>query len=634
MPPAPPLAPPPAPSFGSEIPRQRATSLPPPPQLTSAPPFQPAPPVPPQESAIEAEPQPRRTHYLLIALALLLALAAGGGLVYLQKRDDPAPKPAVAAAQAADALRGQKAASLKVSYFDQGGLDVTGDLTIAKGGATSGTLTDSGGGKAEYLASGGNAAVRGDQDWWARRDSGRVTVLKDHWVRPKNYAFPVEGSGLEPEALAGTVEWVRSGGVSADDVETVAGQPVVGMRRDGWLVLFSRAQPHRLVWLGGPLRTDTPIATGASSGPQAPPYISVLVNPEPDDVKNVSLPKDVLIEEKTAANLPAFDVNVNATTCKTVNCSWTVTVTNTGTVAGTASVIASVSPGMPKTQVKELGKLSPGQTATTPAMSFPNPAPTNKNVPADYQAQVYSPELHGANLKLMRQLQEKGMVPGRSQILSRLDPSQTSAMLFTLDAMAEAPKLDADKAIEAMENTVELGVLPEVGELVRSRRLENPAVLYPKLQNQFFEYDTGASGTPVQEKTGNRRELQIAAGILKQDPDATVRLDTDGVDILVHTSQQRVFAIQTRSVGSDSVAANARSAVKDLTKHAPDGSKRVVLLYVEAPAGIVHAAGRDYFEAQFRPLSSVLCHADLNEVVVVNQTGVQRWTPDQLPGCR
>jgi hypothetical protein len=571
---------------------------------------------------------------LLIGLALFLALAAGGGLVYLRTRDDPAPKPTVAAAQAATALREQKAASVKVNYFDQGGLDVTADLTIVKGGGTTGTLTDSGGGKAEYLASGGDAAVRGDQDWWARRDPARVGVLKDHWVRPKEFAFPVEGSGLEPDALAGTVEWVRSAGVAADDVETVAGQPVVGMRRDGWLVLFSRAKPHRLVWLGGPLRTDTPIATGAASGPQAPPYISVLVNSPPDQAKAVNLPKDALSEEKTPVHLPAFDVSVNATTCKTVNCSWTVTVTNIGTAAGTASVIASVSPGMPKTEVKELGKLAPGQTATTSRMSFPNPAPTNKNVPADYQAEVYSPELHGPNLKLMRQLQEKGLVPGRSQVLSRLDPSQIPAMLFTLDAMAEAPRIDADKALEAMEDTVQLGVLPEVGELVRSRRLENPAILYTKLQDLFFEYDTGASGTPVQEKIGNRRELQIAAGILTQDKDATVRLDTDGIDILVHTSQQRVFAIQTRSVGSDSVGANVRSAVKDLTGHAPDGSKRVVLLYVEAPAQLVHAAGRDYFDAQFKPLGSELCAAGLEEVVVVNQTGVLRWNRDQLPGCR
>jgi hypothetical protein len=267
-------------------------------------------------------------------------------------------------------------------------------------------------------------------------------------------------------------------------------------------------------------------------------------------------------------------------------------------------------------------------------MSFPNPAPTNKNVPADYRAEVYSPVLHGSNLKLMRQLQEKGLVPGRSPILSRLDPSQTPAMLFTLDAMADARTFDADKAIDALENAVNLGVLPELGELVRSRRMENPAVLYTKLQNLIFEYDTGTPGTPVKEKTGNRRQLQIAAGVLREDPAATVRLDSGGIDILVHTSQQRVFAIAPKSVSSDSVGANVRRALKELADKAPSRSKRVVLLYVEAPAGFAHAAGRDYFDAQFKPLSSQLCPGGADEVVVVNQTGVQRWNQEQLPGCR
>ncbi|WP_436528849.1 hypothetical protein [Actinoplanes sp. HUAS TT8] len=565
---------------------------------------------------------------------MFLALAAAGGLVYLRTRDDPGPKPAIAAAQAATALRDQDATALKATYFDQKGLDVTGDLTILKGGDTTGTLTDSGGGKAEYLASGENAEVRGDQAWWARRDPARLGILNNNWVRPEGYAFPMESNGLDPDALAGMVDWVRNGGAPADDVNTVAGVPVVGMRRDGWTVAFSRARPYRLVWFGGPLREGTPIGSAGETTAATPPYISALVNVPPGDVKKVSLPENALVEEKTAAKLPAFDVTVNATTCKTVTCTWTVTVKNVGAAAGAATVIASVTPGMTRTQVKSLGTMAPGDSRTTTTFSFPNPAPTNKNVPADYRAEVYSPELHGDNLKLMRQLQEKGLVPGRSPVLSRLDPSQATAMLFTLDAMADYPKFDPDKALDATENAVNLGLLPELGELVRSRRIENPPILYTKLQDIIFEYDTGAPGTPVKEKTGNRRQLQIAASVLREDPDATIAFDKDGVDLLVHSTQRKLIAIQTKAISSDSIGANVRGAVKELSEHAPARSQHVVYLYVDAGAGFPHAAGRDWFDAQLKPLSSELCHGGADEVVIVNQTGTQRWSQDQIPGCR
>ncbi|GIE91325.1 hypothetical protein [Actinoplanes regularis] len=565
---------------------------------------------------------------------MLLALTATGGLVRLQTGPQAAPDPEVAAAQAARALSGQKVTSLKISFFDQAGLDVTGDLTVTAGGTTTGKLADSGGGSAEYLASGGDTAVRGDQDWWARRDPARVGALQAHWVRPKDYAFPLENDALTPKALASMIEWVRDGGTPATGTVSVAGRAVVGMRRDGWTVLFSREKPYRLVWFGGPLQDGTPLTQTDSSAPQTPPYVSALVDPSPGDAPKAVFPADAREEDKVAANLPAFDVTVNATTCRSVTCSWSVTVTNTGTAAGDASVIASVSPGMPKTQVKALGKLSPGQTVTTPKMSFPNPAATNKDVAADYRAQIYCPELHGSALNLMRRLQEKGLVPGRSRILGRLDSSQTSAMLFTLDAMGKVPRFDADKAIDAMENAVTLGVLPEVGELIRSRRLENPAILYTKLPNPIFEYDTGTPGTPVNGKTGYRRQLQVAAGVLREDPDATVKLDSKGVDILVHTSGQRTYAIQVKSVSSDSVTANLQNALKELEAHAPSGSTRVALLHVDAAAGFAHAAGRDYFDGRMRALSAELCLRSADEVVVVNQTGVERWNYEQLPGCR
>ncbi|WP_203682293.1 hypothetical protein [Actinoplanes siamensis] len=601
-----------------------------------APPVPPARPqptaVPPRESAPETAPVSPRLPHLLIGLALAMVLVATGGLVRLRGRPDRAPDPAVAAAQAATALRDQKAASLRATFFDQAGLDVTGDLTVAADGTAGGRLTDSGGGTAEFLASGPDAAVRGDQAWWARRDPARIAVLRDTWVRPEGYAFPVESTGLAPDALAGLIDWVAARGEPAGDGLAAAGRPAVGLRRDGWTVLFSRAAPHRLVWFGGPMRDGTPlgpVVDGAPGSPRppTPPYLGVLVDPGSAGAPGGTVPRDPLEERKAVAKLPAFDVTVNATTCRTSTCSWTVTVTNTGTAAGEASVIASVTPGMPDTRVQRLGVVKPGRTVTTARMSFPNPAPTNRDVQADYRAQVYTPQIYGAHLDLLRRLQEKGLVPGRSRTLSRLDPSTVPTMLFALDAMGRAPEFDPDQAVEALENAVDRGALPEIGELVAAGRLENPGILYRKLRDPSFEYDVAAPGTPVREKTGSRRQLQIAAGVLRQDKDATVRLD-GGVDILVHTSQKRVVAIAARSVSSDSVTGNLRGALAQLGKGAPEGSTRVALLQVEAPAGPAYTATREYFDRR-------LCAGDADEVVVVNQSGVQRWTREQLPTtCR
>jgi hypothetical protein len=571
---------------------------------------------------------------------LLLALAAAGGLFYLRTRPADAPSPKAAAAQAATTLRAQKATSVKVSFFDQTGWDVTGDLKVVPGGSAQGTLTDSGGGKADFLASGDDTAVRGDKAWWARRDAARVGELQGVWVRPEALAFPIEGIELQPDSLAGMIDWARHDGVAAPDVTSVAGKSAVGLRRDGWTFLFSRDEPHRLLWFGGALQDGSPTAplqpgngfNHQTSGVAAttPPYVSVLVNPEPEDTTVAAFPEDTVAENEVAVKRPAFDVTVNASTCRTVTCTWSVTVRNTGTAAAEASVIASVSPGMPDTQVTSIGTIQPGASATTAKMSFPNPAPTNKDVSADYRAEVFTKDLHGANLKLMRRLQEKGIVVGRSKILSGLDPSQIPAVLFTLDAMRRADHFNPDKAVTAMENAVTVGALPEIGELVVSGRLENPEILYEKLPNLIFEYDTGAPGTPVHDKLGYRRQLQVAADALRQDPAARVTLDDGKVNVLVRTSQ-KTLAIQTRSVSSDSLDANLKSALTDL-QSAPKNSVRVVWIHLEAPAGYPHAAGHDYFDNAFKEFGADLCRK-ADEVVVVNQAGVQRWTKQQLPDC-
>ncbi|WP_203823573.1 hypothetical protein [Actinoplanes palleronii] len=587
-----------------------------------------APVVPEEKRAAERSP---RGAGLLIGVALALALAATLGLFYLQTRPATTPDSAAAAAQAATALRDRDTASLEVSFFDQAGVDVTGDLTVTKDGFAIGTLTDAGGGKADYHASGDTIAVRGDSAWWSRRDPARTGIVTDLWVRPDEPPFPVDDSKLAPAALAGMLDWMGDGGTPVTDAETVAGTSVVGLRRNGWTAMVSSAEPHRLVWFGGPMQDGTPLGTplGLESRPLVTPsYVSVLVNPTPENARQPRTPQESVPIGKVPAKRPAFDTTVRATTCRTVTCTWSVTVRNTGTAAGDASVIASVAPGMTQTQVKNLGSIAPGKSATTPAMSFPNPAPTNKNVTADYQAQVFNRELHGSTLGLMRRLQENGIVPGRSKVLGALGPAPTETVLFALDAMRRARGFDAAKAIAAMEDVVTAGALPEVGELVRSTRLTNPEILYTKLPDLIFEYDTGTPATPVNEQIGHRRELQIAAGMLREDPAAKLTIGSDSG--LVVRSGPRTSTVQLRSVSGDAVSANLESALKDLEKAT---GTRTVLLYVDPSAGYTYVAARDHFDSYVKP---VWCSGNGNradEVVVTNQTGTQRWAKKDFPGC-
>ncbi|TWG21086.1 hypothetical protein FHX34_103616 [Actinoplanes teichomyceticus] len=576
---------------------------------------------------------PRR-HLALICLAVLVALAAAGGLVHLRSRPDRDPDPAAAAARAAAGLRGQDLASIRVSFLDPAGLDVTGDLTVARGGAASGTLADAGGGRAEFYASGDETSVRGDEAWWARRDAARVRALADHWVRTQRYAFPIHGSALRPAALADLIDWVRDDATTAGDADTVAGEPVVGLRRNDWTVLFSRARPHRLVWFGGPLRDGAPITSVPAGSPPSPAYVSALVAPAPGSPPVPRPPAGAVAQAEVAVRRPEFDVTVNAATCRTVTCTWSVTVRNTGTAPGEASVIASVSPGMPRTRVVSLGTLAPGATATTAKLSFANPAPTGRNVSADYRAQVFCPQRHGPNLTRMRRLQEAGILPERSGTLRALDPAPAATALLALDGMRKVPRLDPDRAVQAVEAAVRLGALPEVGDLVRAGRLENPEILYAELPGLTFEHGTAAA-TPANDRTGRRRRLQIAAAMLREDPAARVTIDAAGpgyrADLLVR-SGSRTSAVQVRPVRGDAVSADLTEALTALRAGAPAGSTRVVVLHLDASAGFAHAAGREHFARLVKP---VWCdgRARADEIVVMNQAGVQRWTGKDFADC-
>lgn len=335
----------------------------------------------------------RARRYLMpIAVLAVLVLAGVGVFVYLGRATDrPATPEEVrsAATKTITALEQQPVTSARMTFFDQSGMDLRGYLTVTADGVASGAFTDAVAGRADYVAHGGKEAVRGDAAWWARRSYRQVSGVKNRWVRPDRKAFPLDPELFGPGGLAHLVRRVMVGGAPITDAESIDGRPVLGYEDDGWTVLLTRKEPHSLVWLGGRLTDDSPLhpVSLTKRDPLAvpmPPYVSISpATPEPDaEQKTRELQAKVLPQAaepppkqgSLAPVGPRFTQSNTARPCSTPTCSWRVTVTNTGTAAAPATIVASVTPGMP-TRTFPLGVLEPGQSATTPVMSFPNPVP-------------------------------------------------------------------------------------------------------------------------------------------------------------------------------------------------------------------------------------------------------------------
>ncbi len=656
--------------------------------------------------------------YALVAGAL--ALVSGIGVVAVRVWDRPQIKDGrVIASEVVAGLRAQPVASVRAGYFDPAGMALDGRFTVTADGDAVGTVEESFAGRADYVAGAGVVAVRGDAAWWARRSPTRVSRARDRWIRPDSDGIPVNvASTFSPGGLADLVRSVTDGGVPLSDDTSYLGRPVTGFEKNGWTVLLTRDAPHSLVWIGGSLARDGPLrrvawqhsaegigpasATGpafvSARGPghhlleplpvPIPPYLSITpTTPEddaaqktrkarlavlpsmPGDPRDNHLPPGEAAtelppgESTLAQKAPAFTATVDARTCTGTTCSWTVSVTNTGDAPGQASVIASASPGMPSRTVP-LGTLEPGQTRTTPTMTFANPAPAVRgrttSVTVNYVADIYSPQVNGPDPAVLSRLREKGLDPWSSTILQKLDPAELVVVLKALDVMSRSGG-DTSKVMKAAENAVHMGALPELRALIDSGRLENPEVLKEKLYNLTFEFEPDPTSTPpAKDRIGYRREVQVAAETLRRDPRARINLDgierVNGrdytVDVLIKTAEQgraRMVAVQVKSVNSAKLRSNLQKALKQLNgrggvdgatgiaEGAPPGSERIALIYLEPYAGVLHVADRPALDRRLASDRINLIQdwcvdgtAQADEVVMVNQTGTHRWTKHQL----
>ena len=658
-----------------------------------------------------------RWWHAVIASALVLCGVAGVVAVRALHRAEPKDDPQTAAAAIIESVRTQSVISFQASWFNASGLESDGRFTVTGDGDAAGTINESFAGRADYVADESRVAVRGDQAFWERHTPSQTSALKDRWVQPDDGGFPVRvASDLGPDGLASVVQHVMQRGRPITEEQTFGGKPVDGFSNGEWTVLFTRERPHKLVWLGGPLDALSPVRpiAWAPAGPRpafvtatastqrvfvdrltqdpvgvpTPPYLSITpTTPEEAAEQKTRQARAAVLPSLSAdagtanpnpglaaqappkqsavvTQVPVFEAQVNAKTCTGNTCSWTVTVTNTGNAAGEATVVASASPGMAPRTIS-VGILNPGQSRTTPVMTFPNPAPAvagrSTSVTVSYAADVLTSQSTSSTSGLVSRLRRRHLEPTGSRVLKNLDPAEVPTVMKALDLMSSVPGYDRDQVMAAAENAVNMAALPELQALVDSGRLENPEVLAEKFRNLTYEYGN-FSGNPDPEdnKIGYRRELQAGADALRRYTNARVKIDgvertggrDYGADVLikmVEAGHPKTIALQVKSVNSSRMIANLSKALKQLNgrggvdatlgvaEEAPPDSERVALIYLEPPAGPMHVADRTALERRlFRDRSNFLSDWCVNgksqadEIVMVNQAGTHRWTKEQV----
>ncbi|GAA2394152.1 hypothetical protein [Dactylosporangium salmoneum] len=579
----------------------------------------------------------------LLVAAVIAGLKLRGGED--RPADDGGVQRAVAAVAAAPGVHA------RLTFGDKSGLTVTAELTVAADGSGAGTVTDPGGGAAEVRTDGRRTVVRADAAWWTRRAPGQVSALAGQWVAPKDgTVLPIDVSrALTPKNLAESIRFAAAGHPTVAAGAPWHGRPVTLVDNGDWSVAVTRDANPSVVWFGGHLTGFGPLQRAAWSAgdgrpafvparaPAAqPPQVTVaLTTPDEAELDRVrraaaeALPQTV---SQTAAKVPVprFAVQANPEDCAAARCQWSVTVINTGTAAGDATVIASAVPGEPA-QAVHLGTLQPNAKATTPAMTFANPGAPGA---IRYSAQVYSPVLDGPDPAARRHLQTLGIDPSQSPAINQLDPSVQAVLLGAADLMTRGrtvvSQAEQRSVLQALEAAVAEEMLPELRTIVASGRLDNPG----DLAGQLTRAAAAPAGDPVQgrlDRLSVRRQTEFAARLLATDPGARVRLPgPDGGDAVTDVSGHRTYRISSIT---------GERALPDLARPAaPAGTQKVAVLVVE-PMAIDHDLERADLVAYLaeparrRQLADSLCRGGspaADELVIANGAGEYRWARERF----
>ncbi|MFF5787885.1 DNA/RNA non-specific endonuclease [Streptomyces sp. NPDC012693] len=567
------------------------------------------------------------------------------------------------------------------------------NLTVTSTGKASGTLSKPVAGKATLAWSGDQLYLKGDPAFWAQQDPhfGHDLTSAGHWVAPEKRSgyymlnsFAVNAGSLMPASLAALVRQVTSDPEAVrEDGATFKGRKAVSYSSQGWTVVLAAESPYPVLAIGGEPGRDSPVKSAVwqparRTGPvmELAGYRTNAVPVAQDDFSSYLLlePKPATTEQAAAVRAttasavatavppatsavavsktmgPAFTTTPNhASSCTTNPCSYSYTVTNSGDQAGAATLYLSL-PRVPE-QPHPLGTLQPKQSKTVSG-TRPNIAwGTGQTVNHTDYAWVYSAAEYGPDPKVGSRLHARNLRPGD---LSRSTPLQPT-VAGLLDVMTkDRPTSDTEagsKASDAIEAANNQGALPDLGEIVRSGRLENTQDLRDIL--------------PTIEKTDNQRVLQQIALLLQTDPHArvtwTVPPSAAGVpptDYVYTTTEEgrpvkrAVKAQPVRSpaeLGSQARLGAARLNGEQLGSGSGGGQKvrpgyeRVLRLDLEPFVGpLLDLATTQDLEhslstgQQFQQLRDSLCEqgsggARVDRLVIVNGFGTHQWSdPSQL----
>ncbi|MEV0644728.1 hypothetical protein AB0I28_05650 [Phytomonospora sp. NPDC050363] len=518
-------------------------------------------------------------------------------------------------AGAAGTLAEAPAVTLAYSYVDPTGLQSDGTLTVTADGYATGTMADEDTGVAAFVVTPEATAVYGDEDWWLRRAPDRVSAGRDRWVSPsEGTAFPVDiAAALTPSAVGDLVSAVADGGELTDEGDAVDGRPVVTVRSGGWTLLLTTETPRRVVWLGGPVESGKlhPAGYTGSGSPIVPlgldgdagveirqvegesggGYLSM--SPEPADSSGAdkaktdasgtmsgkgttpsgmatpsapSAPGEAPPEvEKPTTLEPAFTVDYAfEPVCASETCSWSATVTNTGTAPGHTHVTLIESPGG-TSGPHDLGVLQPGQSGDASKSHRNQAIGTGGSVTVSFTALPYAVELHGDQDRFNRLVDKGFNGDNLPPLLDGIEGKYLPDVLKALDQMTD-DGVPVDTAATAVKTAREKKLLPDLRTLAQADgRLEGLGVLANKL---------GKPANPSAMQ-GTLGEFRAIARVLR---DPTVRkveyegvIDNKRSDLLIERDSGNQ-AVQIKTIAGNKLAGHINDAVNQLNgKNEPDG---------------------------------------------------------------
>ncbi|BCJ40236.1 hypothetical protein GCM10010168_30940 [Actinoplanes ianthinogenes] len=529
-----------------------------------------------------AAPVKPRRWLTLSAIAVVLILVVGGVVLFVTR--DKTGADAVGAAS--DRLYDQSAVAVDISYANPDGESISGSFTLDDDLHATGTITDPLAGSAELVEYTAYSAVRGDVDWWSRRDADQARTLQKQWIDPTVAPFPVEITGnFGPTALGAFLLDVQDHGTEIAVDEPFRGRRVTGMTWEGWTVLVTVESPQRLVWFGGPISKDGPFKPADDPFPPVKPSsISVTVDDAPEDAAQA-------VQREVAAVIPEA-----------------------------AKSGSGAAPKKPPAQ---------GSTFVPPGKGGPSAALADRlrSRGIEITTALSLDSGHGEQTTIAyRALDVMSARPGfqADDVLTAVENTYRRGLLPELQTLTQSGRLDNPQDLTDTLNHLDfehdIGAAP-------SQRDKGQV---------GYRHEVELAATTLRADP----QARVLLNGVKQAGGRRYH-----VDLLVERTAG-TEAIQVKTVSDDQLIANLGSALRQLngrnrdaaTEQAPPGSKRIAQIYLEPAAGPVHAADRAGLErvlggSDRNTVLSDWCvsgAAQADEVRIVNQLGVQQWTKDQM----